>query len=148
VCSASNAARNADIEQLNAIRSYFQCERQLSMPVIIAIATHIDRLRPVQEWQPPYNLNDSNNTKAQNIRNFCELISSELHLPLENIVPVCLNPEIGFYNIDDGLMPMIHEHLNEAQRVRYLRCLRHQQNQSYWQQWREQALGLGKIFFN
>jgi uncharacterized protein len=147
VCSASNAARHADIEQLNAIRSYFQQERQLSMPVIIAIATHIDRLRPVQEWHPPYNIQQPENPKAKNIRSFCEVIAGELNLPLENIVPVCLNPEIGVYNIDDGLMPMIHEHLNEAQRVRYLRCLRHQQNQSYWQQWREQALGFGKVFF-
>jgi predicted GTPase len=148
VCSSSNAARNADIEQLNTIRSYFQQERQLSMPVIIAIATHIDRLRPIQEWQPPYNIQQPETPKAKNIRSFCEVIAGELNLPLENIVPVCLNPEIGVYNIDDGLIPMIHEHLNEAQRVRYLRCLRHQQNQSYWQQWREQALGLGRLFLS
>ncbi len=63
-------------------------------------------------------------------------------------MPVCLNPEVGIYNIDDGLLPVIHEHLNEAQRVRYLRCLRHQQNQSYWQQWREQMSGLWKVFLN
>lgn len=148
VCSASNAARHADTEQLNAIRSYFQQERQLSMPVIIAIATHIDRLRPVQEWQPPYNIQQPETPKAKNIRSFCEVIAGELNLPIANIVPVCLNSEIGIYNIDDGLMPMIHENLNAAQRVRYLRCLRHQQNQSYWQQWREQALGLGKVFFS
>lgn len=73
VCSASNAARHADIEQLNAIRSYFQQERQLSMPVIIAIATHIDRLRPVQEWQPPYNIQQPENPKAKNIRSFVKL---------------------------------------------------------------------------
>lgn len=147
VCSASNAARNADIEQLNSIRSYFQQERQLSMPVIIVIATHIDRLRPVHEWQPPYNIQQPKNQKAKNIRSFCEILAGEFNLPLENIVPVCLNLEIGVYNIDDGLMPIIHEHLNEAQRVRYLRCLRHQQNQHYWQQWREQALGFGRVFF-
>jgi hypothetical protein len=148
MCSASNAARNSDIQQLNTIRSYFQQEQQLSMPVIIAVATHIDRLRPIQEWQPPYNIQQPENPKAKNIRSFCEVISSELNLPLENIVPVCLNPEIGIYNIEDGLMLIIHEHLNEAQRVRYLRCLRHQQNQSYWRQWREQALELGKVFFS
>jgi len=148
VCSAANAARNADIEQLNAIRSHFQKERKFSMPVIIAVATHIDRLRPVQEWQPPYNIQQPEDPKAKNIRSFCEVIADELNLPLENIVPVCLNPEMGIYNIDDGLMPMIHEQLNEAQRIRYLRCLRHQQNQIYWQQWREQALRFGRIFFS
>jgi predicted GTPase len=104
VFSASNAAREEDIKQLNAIRAYFQRERQLSMPVIVAIATHIDRLRPIQEWQPPYNIHQPDSPKAKNIRSFCEVIAGELNLPLENIVPVCLNLEVGVYNIDDGLM--------------------------------------------
>jgi hypothetical protein len=60
---------------------------------------------------------------------------------------VCLNPQTAAYNIDEGLMPIIHEQLDDAQRVRYLRCLRHQQNQSYWQQWRKQASTLGRVFF-
>jgi len=148
VCSASNASRNEDIEQLNAIRSYFQQERQLSMPVIIAVATHIDRLRPIQEWKPPYNIQQPENLKAKNIRGFCEVIADELNLPLKNIIPVCLNAEIGIYNVNDGLMMMIHDHLNKAQQVRYLRCLRHQQNQTYWEQWRKQASGLGRMFFS
>ena len=146
VCSAVNAARNADIEQLNAIRNHFQKERKFSMPVIIAVATHIDRLRPIQEWKPPYDVLNPQNTKEKNISTFCQVIATELNLPINNIVPICLNPEIGIYNIEDGLIPMINDHLTEAQRIRYLRCLRHQQNQNNWQQWREQALRLGKIF--
>lgn len=147
VCSAANAARNTDMTQLNAIRHYFQEHRKQVMPVVIGVATHIDRLRPLQEWQPPYNVQTPYNKKAQNIRAFCETMAHDLDLPLENIVPVCLSPQAGAYNIDDGLMPIIHEKLNDAQRVRYLRCLRHQQNKSYWQQWRKQALGAGRFFF-
>jgi len=45
-------------------------------------------------------------------------------------------------------MPLIYEHLNAAQRVRYLRCLRQQQAESYWRQWRKQALQAGQLIFN
>jgi hypothetical protein len=44
-------------------------------------------------------------------------------------------------------MPLIHEHLNAAQRVRYLRYLRQQQAQSYWRHWRKQGLQAGQLIF-
>jgi hypothetical protein len=147
VCSASNAARSTDAAQLKAIRDYFQEQRKQVMPVVIGVVTHIDRLRPLQEWQPPYNVVNPDTSKAKNIRAVCVAIATDLHLPLKNVVPVCLNPQTAAYNIDEGLMPIIHEQLDDAQRVRYLRCLRHQQNQSYWQQWRKQASTLGRVFF-
>jgi len=67
---------------------------------------------------------------------------------LDCIVPGCLTLEKPAYNIEDGLMSLIHEHLNPAQRVRYLRCLRQQQVESAWRQWRKQALQEGQIIFN
>jgi predicted GTPase len=149
VCNAAQAARQADTQQLNAIRRYFQeqCPHQ-ALPVIIAVATHCDRLRPVREWRPPYNIQQPDNAKAQSIRQACEAMAQDLSLSLDCIVPVCLAPEKPAYNIEDGLIPLIHAHLNAAQRVRYLRCLRQQQAESYWQQWRKQALHAGQIIFN
>ncbi len=148
VCNAAQAARQVDAQQLNAIRHYFQEEcPNRTLPVIIAVATHCDRLRPVREWQPPYNIQQPDNVKAHNIRQACDAIAQELSLPLDCIVPVCLAAEKPAYNIDDGLMPLIHEHLNAAQRVRYLRCLRQHQAESYWQQWRKQALQAGQLIF-
>ena len=148
VCNAAQAARQVDTQQLNAIRQYFQeqCPNQ-ALPVIIAVATHCDRLRPVREWNPPYNIQQPDNAKAHSIRQACEALAQDLSLPLDCIVPVCLAPEKPAYNIEDGLMPLIHEHLNAAQRVRFLRCLRQQQAASYWQQWRKQALQAGQLIF-
>lgn len=148
VCNASNAARHADVAQLDNIRHYFQSQPNQALPVIIAVITHIDRLRPLQQWQPPYNIQNPDNTKAHNIRAVCEVIAKDLNLPLKNIVPVCLNPQMDNYNIEQGLIPMIDAHLNEAQRVRYLRCLRYSQQQSYWQQWYKQAVKMGRLFFD
>ncbi|MDD5273891.1 MAG: 50S ribosome-binding GTPase, partial [Methylovulum sp.] len=146
VCNATQAARQADAVQLDKLRRYFQQQRpHQALPVIIAVATQIDRLRPLREWQPPYNIQHPDTTKAQSIRLACEAIAQELQLPLTDIIPVCLAPEKPAYNIEDGLMPRLFDYLDKAQRVRYLRCLRHQQNQSYWQQWRKQAVQAGQL---
>ncbi len=148
VCNAVQAARQVDTQQLNAIRHYFQeqCPNQ-ALPVIIAVATHCDRLRPVREWNPPYNIQQPDNAKAHNIRQACDAMAHDLSLSPDCIAPVCLSPEKPAYNIEDGLIPLIHEHLNAAQRVRYLRCLRQQQAESYWQQWRKQVLKAGQLIF-
>ena len=148
ICNAAQAARQADAQQLDAIRRYFQekCQNQ-TLPVILAVATHIDRLRPVREWQPPYNIQDPQRPKEHSIRQACAAIAHDLSLPLEHIVPVCLAPEQATYNIDEGLIPLIHEQLNEAQRVRYLRCLRYQQDISYWKHWKQQAIQAGQLIF-
>lgn len=149
VCNATQAARHMDAQQLQAVRQYFQqeCPNQ-TLPVIIAVATHIDRLRPVREWKPPYQILQPDNAKAHSIREACLVISKELHLPPEYIVPVCLDPDKMIYNIEEGLLPLIHEHLNAAQRVRYLRCLREQQAESYWRHWRKQAVKSGQILLD
>ncbi len=149
VLKANQAAREADRRQLQAIYAYFQNEcRNQALPVIIAVVTHIDQLRPIREWQPPYNIQHPDHAKAQNIRHACDAIAADLNLPISHIVPVCLASGKPVYNIDDGLLPVIHEHLSAAQRVRYLRCLRQQQAESYWRQWRKQMGQLGQVILD
>lgn len=146
VCNAAQAARHADVQQLDAVRRYFQEERQnQALPVILAIATQIDRLRPLREWQPPYNIQNPIRPKEHSIHQACVAITEDLSLPLDHIVPVCMAPEHSAYNIEEGLIPLIHDQLNEAQRVRYLRCLRHQQDISYWKHWKQQAIQAGQL---
>ncbi len=146
VCNAAQAARQADAHELDAIRRYFQEELQnQALPVVLAVATQIDRLRPVKEWQPPYNIQDPKRPKEYSIHQACAAIAQDLSLPPEHIVPVCMAPGHSVYNIEEGLIPLIHDQLNEAQRVRYLRCLRHQQDISYWQHWRQQAIQAGQL---
>lgn len=149
VCNATQAARDLDAQKLQDIRqSFLQNYQNQSLPVILAVVTHIDRLRPVREWDPPYQILQPESSKARNIREVCLTLSKELNLPAEMIVPVCLASDKEPYNIEQGLLPLIHEHLDAAQRVRYLRCLRTQQAEGYWHQWREQARKAGQIFLD
>jgi predicted GTPase len=145
VCNAAQASRAADAGQLQVIRQYFQAEcSNQALPVIIGVVTHIDRLRPAQEWLPPYNIQAPDNAKANNIQQACSVIANELDLPLNHIVPVCLAPNKSIYNIEDGLITLIQQEFKAMQRVYYLRCLRLQQAESYWQHWRKQALQAGQ----
>jgi predicted GTPase len=141
VCNASHASRAEDAKQLDSIRQYFQTEcTNQALPVIIAVVTHIDRLRPLQEWQPPYNILSPDNTKASNIQHVCVAIAQELALPVTSLVPVCLAADKPVYNIEEGLMTLIQQELKAVQQVYYLRCLRFQQAENSWQQWRKQLL--------
>ena len=115
------------------------------MILMVCNATQIDRLRPLREWQPPYNIQHSKRPKEHCIRQACGAIAQDLSLPLDHIVPVCIAPEQAAYNIEEGLIPLIHEQLNEAQRVCYLRCLRYQQDISYWKHLKQQAIQAGQL---
>lgn len=150
VSHAVKAARQADLAQLNAIRTYFQQQKQVAMPVVIAVVTHIDQLRPLREWQPPYNYLQPDTPKAHAIAAARQAIAEELHLPFKLVVPVCLNPAYDIYNIDEdnGLMSVIYDHLNDIQRVRYLRCLSTQKGRRSWMQWRKQIKNVAGTFDN
>ncbi len=149
ICNASQASRAADTEQLQAIRQYFQTEcANQALPVIITVVTHIDRLRPLQEWQPPYNILNPESAKATTIQHVCMAIAQDLSLPLTTVVPVCLAVDKPAYNIEEGLMTLIQQELNAVQQVYYLRCLRLQQAESSWQQWRKQLLNTGKTILD
>ncbi|WP_228124846.1 GTPase family protein [Candidatus Methylospira mobilis] len=149
VCHAAQAARQADAEQLNALRGYFQQERKnQTLPVILVAATHIDLLRPVREWQPPYNIQQPQRAKERSIRQACEAIAHDLGLELEQVLPVCMAPDRPAYNIEEGLIPLMREHLQDAKRVLFLRCLRHQQDIGYWRRWRDQIRRSGQIILS
>ncbi|MDD5321188.1 MAG: hypothetical protein PHD43_11360 [Methylococcales bacterium] len=87
----------------------------------------------------------STRPKEHAVRLACAAIAQDLNLPLDPIVPVCMAPEQAAYNIEEGLIPLIHEQLNEAQQMRYLRCLRHQQDISYWKHWKQPAIQAGQL---
>lgn len=142
VCHAKQAGRAADAGQLQVIRQYFQAEcSNQALPVIIGVVTHIDQLRPIQEWNPPYNIDAPDNAKAHTIQQACMAIAQELEL---SVVPVCLASDKAVYNVEDGLMALIQNELNAVQRVHYLRCLRLQQAENSWRQWRKQIRQAGQ----
>lgn len=142
VCAANHAARSADRGFIQAFNRHFIARDNRKIPPVIVAVTHIDQLRPLREWQPPYDVTEPNCVKAVNIREAMDAIQQDLALP-ENtpMVPISLghNDGLGSYNLDSLLLAM-GQQMDEANRARLLRCLKDAANREKWTQlWRQTA---------
>lgn len=145
VCSARSASRGADRGLLRRLRDFYQSDPDRIMPPLVVALTHIDQLRPFQEWNPPYNLAKPTSPKARNIADAMAAVAEDLGLgDSEPVIPVCLKPG-HLYNVDEGLAPAILQSVSEAQRVKWLRCLREYHQEEYWQRLWQQAVHSGQV---
>lgn len=141
VCSATTAARAGDRQVLDELRGHFSRHADRRLPLIVAVLTHIDQLRPFREWNPPYDLSTPTTDKARQIQAAVTQVAAELELPTDHVVPVCLLPE-RVYGVDEALLPALLEWLPEASRVKALRCLAAQRTDEQWRQlWHQAASG-------
>lgn len=122
VCPANRPDRQIEQQFLQQLRAAQTEQLRRRPPPILVAVSHIDLLRPIREWTPPYDLTDLHNTKANNIRAAVETIATDLALPLEQVIPVCLKPE-RTYNVSDTFWFAILAVQDDALRVRLLRCL-------------------------
>ncbi|MGJ0429755.1 GTPase [Methylobacter sp.] len=122
VCSATQAGREADAQFLTDLRNWFDQRLHRSMPPVLAIVTHIDQLRPLREWQPPYDVQAPQNEKACNIRDALETVSEALHIAMSDCIPISLQTTGGVYNID-AIWAALADKWPESKRAQYLRCL-------------------------
>lgn len=142
--SATNAARGADKKMLETIRACFAKSSSHPLPPIVVALTHIDQLRPIREWHPPYDVINPCSPKAASIRQMMDVIKLELELTSEQIVPV--NLKLGSeYNVNDGLIPAIYQQLDQANQLRYLRCLKEFQQEDQWRKLWKQSKRAGQF---
>ncbi len=144
VASAASAVREADRRFLGELRAEFQRNPDRHIPVVILALTHIDHLRPLQEWDPPYRLDPPQGPKAEQIADAVEAVAADLDLPPAEVIPVCLLPE-RIYNVEEALVPAMLDRLPAAQRVKYLRCLRQQRDEQYWRRLWQQTVSAGRV---
>jgi hypothetical protein len=145
VCSALSAARAPDRRLLHAVRTRYQTETSRLMPPLVVVVTHVDLLRPVHQWEPPYNLGRPDCPKAEHIAGLVLAVTQDLALgPDQPVVPVCLKPGME-YNVEEGVAAAIVHTVPEAQRVKCLRCLRTAHGEEYWRKLWRQAVNAGRI---
>jgi len=145
VCSATSAARGPDRRLLDRIRASLEEQPDRMMPPLVAVLTHVDQLRPLSEWDPPYDLTEPSGAKAAQILEAARAVEEDLALRAEqSVVPVCLKPG-QTYNVEEGLAPVILQMASEAQRVKFLRCLRQYHEEETWHRLWRQALNSGRV---
>lgn len=144
VSPANRADRQIERQFLDTLRS-FQSARLDRYPApLLVVASFIDRLRPVNEWQPPYDLTDKHNAKAININGAVRAIAADLAVAVEQVIPVCLQSG-KVYNVNDTLWAVILNHQDEALRVRLMRCLDAKKRIEDWILLRRQMAGAGRF---
>jgi len=144
VANAVRPDRELDSRALDEIRAYFAGRPNRRRPPMFLVLSHADRLRPVQEWRPPYNLSDGSSVRAASIRKAMEAAGADLDFPQEAIVPACLEPSIGIYNAD-AVWAEIMTQIPDAQRAQLVRTLQDIDRGVDWRKLRDQALNAGRI---
>ncbi len=145
VVAANRADRLLDIAGLAAIDTFFAGRADLRRPPRIVVASHIDRLRPIQDWTPPYDLTDAENPKVQSITSALASIVEDLGLAPEDITPVCLADPPGTYNVD-VVWASISTHLDDAKRAQLVRLMSEiRKDGTDWRRVMGQAAGAGRL---
>jgi hypothetical protein len=143
VAGVHRADRETDRKALEAIRLDFASRLNRRRPPLILVATHIDRLRPFGEWDPPYALVTDEREKALNIRAAVAAASVDLGFAADEVVPVSLIDPAAPYNIEQ-LWQRIADALPEAMRAQLLRCLHDLKDAWTWKSVWSQASGAGR----
>jgi predicted GTPase len=142
VLHARNPARQADLEMLQALQSWFVERPDLKMPPILAVMTHVDLLSPAMEWSPPYNWQNPEGSKEKQIQEAITFVRDQLGDYLVGAVPVCTSPG-KIYGFQEWFLPTLAELLGEARAVALLRCLRAEYDAAKVRKVVQQALAIG-----
>jgi predicted GTPase len=146
VVAAHRADREMDRQSLERLRVHFASRLNRRRPPIILVVTHIDRLRPFDEWAPPYDLIAGTDEKASNIRDAISATAGDLGFSPEETVAVSLLDPAQPYNVD-ALWTRIAEALPEAMRAQLLRCLHDLRDQWSWKDVIAQTGGAGRAIY-
>lgn len=144
VSAANRPDRGREREVLDHLRARMAERLNRRAPPLLVVLAQIDRLRPVREWQPPYDLARPSGPKAESIRGAVTDAARSLAVPLDQVIPACLAPG-RVYNVDDLLWSAILDRLDGAQRARLLRCQQDLRDEETWRLLRRQLAGAGRF---
>ncbi|MBK1721275.1 GTPase family protein [Thiocystis violacea] len=144
VSAAHRPDRQSERQTLDAVRTAQAARVDRRPPPLLVVVTYIDRLRPLREWLPPYDLTDSTNLKAMSIQAAVTALATDLEVPIANVIPVCL-AEGRLYNVEDTLWTAILDQMDRAQRTRLLRCQDERRREENWNLLRRQLANAGRF---
>jgi predicted GTPase len=143
VVAAHRADRDADRRALQSFRLHFAERLNRRRPPVVLVVSHIDRLRPFQEWSPPYDL-QSDRPKAVTIREAMSAIAEELGFSIDEAVGISTAPNVATYNID-AVWGQIVRLLPEAQSAQLIRSLHDMKDRWDWGRVWTQAANAGRV---
>jgi predicted GTPase len=116
VASATQPARGPDRQGLDEFRDWAKAQLARRPPPLVLALTHVDELRPANEWTPPYDIAAPASPKARSIRGAMDAVGRALDVPASAVVPVAMPPGREPYNLD-ALWARIAVEIDEAKLV-------------------------------
>ena len=144
VVASHRADRDADGRALRDFRLHFAERLNRRRPPVVLVVSQIDRLRPFQEWDPPYDLTRSDRPKAVSIRDAVSAIAKELGFSPDEAVAISTAPNSAPYNID-AVWAQIVRLLPEAQSAQLIRSLHDLKDRWDWAHLWSQAANAGRV---
>lgn len=142
VLHARSPARQADVDMLTSLRTWFAGRLDLKMPPVLAVVTHVDLLSPALEWAPPYDWQVPKRTKEVQIAEALAAVREQFGSDLVGAVPVCV-AEGRVYGLNEFFLPALLDQIGEAKGVALLRTLRNEADAGKVRQVVEQCLNVG-----
>jgi len=145
VLAANSPAREADVQMVHEIGVYYRKHPSLRPPPIIAILTHIDLVRPMQEWSPPYDWRQPTSAKETSIANAVAYARDIFGGAIAAYACVYTGEtHIADSSVADEVVPQLMNHLSQGHAAAVLKAFYQQLSQKRFQQLSRQAVGLIK----
>ncbi len=143
VMSASSPAKDADVQMVRELQTYYREHAHLKSPPILAVITHIDQLKPVREWSPPYDWRHPQSLKEQSIASAVAYVRELFGSALVDVTCVyTANTAPGDTSVSDEVIPLLMTQLNHGHAAAVLKAFYRGLSQRRYEQLTEQLTGL------
>ncbi|MEZ8018542.1 GTPase family protein [Vibrio splendidus] len=116
VLKANQSARELDKQLKDKFDAFYDDPKNISRkkPIVVSVVNQVDRLKPVDEWQPPYDLENPTSTKAKIIAQALEY--NHILLQTDIVLPLAIAPEKVQFGLDTLRQTLI-ERIADANNV-------------------------------
>ncbi|MFA0280444.1 GTPase family protein [Vibrio sp. 10N.222.55.F12] len=116
VLKANQSARDLDKQLKDRFDAFYDDPKNISRkkPIVVSVVNQVDRLKPVDDWQPPYDLENPTSTKAKIIAQALEY--NHILLQTDIVLPLAIAPEKVQFGLDTLRQTLI-ERIADANNV-------------------------------
>ncbi len=145
VMAANVTARDADLKVVRDLQEHYKSKQQLKPPLIIAVITHIDRLRPVRAWDPPYDWRSPQSAKEKSIAAAVDYLRALFGGSIADYACVYTGESPSSNSsVAEELVPLLVEHLDQGHSAAILKAFYKQLSQQRVKKLTRQVMGLVK----
>ncbi|WP_172379650.1 GTPase family protein [Vibrio sp. Vb339] len=116
VLKANQSARDLDKQLKDRFDAFYDDPKNISRkkPIVVSVVNQVDRLKPVDDWQPPYDLDNPTSAKAKIIAQALEY--NHILLQTDIVLPLAIAPEKVQFGLDTLRQTLI-ERIADANNV-------------------------------